>query len=402
MKQRPLLVIFFTVFLDLLGFGLVLPLLPHFATIYDASKAEIGLLMATYSLFQFVFAPIWGGLSDRVGRRPVLLLSIAGSTLSYLVFAFAPSMLWLFISRAVAGTMAANLATAQAYVADVTTAEDRTKGMGMVGAAFGLGFVFGPALGIFAGPEGQLVVGLLAAGLSGLDLLLALVILPETLSAEQRGKQRSRGRRLARMVAALGNPLIGPTILIFFLVTLAWSSLEPTLPLLLGEEPFNYGARGIAGALTFMGFVVAFFQGGLAGRMARKGGEGRMVLMGLLFLLLGLLLLPTARAVWPLYGVLGLLAMGQGMNMPALNSMISRAAADDEQGATLGVSQGFASLARVIGPALAGALYGVGRALPYQVAAAFALLAMVISIRVAIAHIKRARAERAASAPTSD
>ena len=397
MKSRPLAIVFFTVFLDLLGFGLVLPLLPHFSLTYQASRAQIGLLMGTYSLFQFVFAPVWGSLSDRVGRKPVLLLSISGSTLSYVIFALAPSLSWLFISRALAGTMAANLATAQAYVADVTTPENRARGMGMVGAAFGLGFVFGPALGIFAGPRGQLTVGLLAASLSGLDLLLASVILHESLPRERRGRVRPTGHRIRRMVIALKNPLLGSTILIFFLVTLAWSSLEPTLPLLLGEPPFHYGAGGIAGALTYMGFVVAFFQGGLAGRLARKGGEGRMVLMGLLCLIGGLIALPLMMRVGGLYTALTFLAMGQGMNSPALNSMISRAAAADEQGATLGVSQGFSSLARIIGPALAGTLYGLNRGLPYWVAAGLALVAMGLAIQVAVVHIRRARAQREAA-----
>jgi len=397
MKSRPLAIVFFTVFLDLLGFGLVLPLLPHFSLTYQASRAQIGLLMGTYSLFQFVFAPVWGSLSDRVGRKPVLLLSITGSTLSYVIFALAPSLSWLFISRALAGTMAANLATAQAYVADVTTPENRARGMGMVGAAFGLGFVFGPALGIFAGPRGQLTVGLLAASLSGLDLLLASVILHESLPRERRGRVRPTGHRIRRMVIALKNPLLGSTILIFFLVTLAWSSLEPTLPLLLGEPPFHYGAGGIAGALTYMGFVVAFFQGGLAGRLARKGGEGRMVLMGLLCLIGGLIALPLMMRVGGLYTALTFLAMGQGMNSPALNSMISRAAAADEQGATLGVSQGFSSLARIIGPALAGTLYGLNRGLPYWVAAGLALVAMGLAIQVAVVHIRRARAQREAA-----
>ena len=397
MKPRPLAVIFFTVFLDLLGFGLVLPLLPGFAKTYGASELAVGLLMATYSLFQFVFAPIWGALSDRVGRRPVLLLSIAGSTASYVIFAFAPSLPWLFVSRALAGVMAANLATAQAYVADVTAPEDRAKGMGMVGAAFGLGFVFGPTLGIFAGPHGQLVVGLVAASLSGLDLLLAAVILRESLPADRRGASLARGPRVARMVAALRDPLIGPTIGIFFLATLVWSTLQPTLPLLLGAAPFEFGARQISGVFAYMGLLVAFMQGGLAGRMARQGGEGRMALMGLLFVLAGMLLLPGARSGGGLYAVLGLIAVGQGMCLPALQSMISRAAAADEQGGTLGVGQGFSSLARVIGPATAGALYGVGRALPFWTAAVLELIALAIAVRVAMAHIRRAASQRAAS-----
>src|SRR5262249_25727882 len=181
MKRPSLFVVFFTVFLDLLGFGLVLPLLPAFARQYGASGGTVGLLFASYSAMQFFFAPVWGRVSDRVGRRPVLMLSITGSVASYLIFAFAPSLAWLFVSRLLAGVMAANLSTAQAYVADVTAPDERAKGMGMVGAAFGLGFVLGPMIAIGVGRWGQFGIGMTAAAPSFTARLLPPLLLAESL-----------------------------------------------------------------------------------------------------------------------------------------------------------------------------------------------------------------------------
>ncbi len=209
--RSPMGIIFLTIFLDLVGFGIVLPLLPRFAAEYQAEKWQIGLLMATYSLMQFFLSPVWGRLSDRIGRRPVLLISIAGSAISYALFAFAGSLPMLFVARIVAGGMAANIGTAQAYIADITTPENRARGMGMVGAAFGLGFVFGPALaGLLShyalenGWRPQLVVGLAATLFSVLDLVLAAARLPESLTPELRARATApTSGGLARLQGAL-------------------------------------------------------------------------------------------------------------------------------------------------------------------------------------------------------
>jgi DHA1 family tetracycline resistance protein-like MFS transporter len=390
-NRSPLGVVFFTVFLDLIGFGIVLPLLPGFAAEHQAQEWQIGLLMATYSLMQFVFSPIWGRLSDRIGRRPVLLVSITGSALSYTIFAFAPSLALLFVSRIVAGIMAANIATAQAYVADVTTPENRVRGMGMIGAAFGLGFILGPALAGFLshwaegqGLKPQLVVGLAAAGFSFLDLLFAAARLPESLTPELRARARApQGTRLERMAAALRSPALGSLIAVFFLSTVAWSQLEPTLVLLIRRPPFEFDAAKIGYLFAYVGIISALVQGGFAGRMARKSGEARLILTGTLCLALALAAVPMVASVGGLYAVLGFLALGQAMNLPGLQSLISRSAAADQQGATLGVTQGFSSLARVVGPALGGFLYGIHHAYPFWSGAAMMVVAFLLAGRAA-------------------
>ncbi len=388
MKRSPLGIIFLTIFLDLVGFGIVLPLLPRFAAQHQAAEWQIGLLMGTYSLMQFFFAPVWGRLSDRIGRRPVLLFSITGSALSYLLFAFAPNLTMLFLSRLVAGIMAANLAAAQAYVADVTTPENRTRGMGMVGAAFGLGFVLGPALAggvshwaIGAGHSPQLAVGLVAAGFSAVDLLLAAARLPESLPKELRQKaQAPSGSRLERMAATLRNPATALPVGVFFLSTVAWSQLEPTLARLTQEDyRFNEAQTGYL--FAFLGLIVALIQGGYAGRAARKSGEGRLVLTGTCLLVLGLVLLPVAPPPL-LYVAVALAGMGQAMSVPGLQSLISKGASADSQGSTLGVTQGFASLGRVLGPAVGGALFGLNHAWPFWFGAALMLVGIGLAVRI--------------------
>ncbi|MBI3911535.1 MAG: MFS transporter, partial [Armatimonadetes bacterium] len=383
-------IIFFTVFLDLLGFGLVLPLLPQFAKQHGASEAIIGVLGATYSAFQFVFAPLWGRLSDRVGRRPVLLISITGSSLSYLLFALAPNLATLFLARALAGVMAANIGTAQAYVADVTSPENRARGMGLIGAAFGLGFVFGPALALVV--QGQRAVGLLAAALSLLDLLLASVWLPESLPRQNRVAQAPSGAgRLTRMVAALSYPVVGTGVRCFFLATLAWSGLEVTLSLLLKLNaaallgvPNADQAAALVQARTgmvfaLMGLLVATVQGGMIGRLAKRYGEARLAATGALLASAALLLLPWSPSSWALLAVLALLAVGQGMNIPALSALISQNTPSSEQGGALGTTQGYSSLARAVGPALAGGLFHVSPWLPFAAGAALMALAAFLA-----------------------
>jgi predicted MFS family arabinose efflux permease len=370
MRRSPLFVVFFTIFLDLLGFGLVLPLLPQFARQFGASDTQIGLLFASYSLMQFLFAPLWGRLSDRIGRRPVLLISISGSAGANLLLAFAPSLAWLLASRLFAGMMAANVGTAQAYVADVTAPADRARGMGMVGAAFGLGFVFGPMLAIFVGDWGQQGVGLTAAALSLVDLALAAAILPESLPPERRREARAaRGNRLRQMGQALSNPAIGPAILIFFLGTFAFGTFETTFTLFLADRLGVRSPGEVGGYFGYLGVLAALVQGGVTGRLARKTGEAPLVVAGCVLLAAGYGLLPTAAAQPAVLATLALIGFGQALNQPAVNSLISRSAGAAEQGSILGVNQGFSSLARVFGPAAGGWLYQRGPAYPYWLSA---------------------------------
>ncbi|MBM3459543.1 MAG: MFS transporter, partial [Armatimonadetes bacterium] len=274
------------------------------------------------------------------------------------------------------------------YIADITTPENRARGMGMIGAAFGLGFVFGPALaGVLChlalenSWRPQFVVGVAAAAFSTLDLALAGARLPESLTEELRSRARAPGSRLQRMAAALRTPGLGLPILLFFLSTIAWSTLEPTLGLA-SKDRFEFTEAQTGYLFGYLGLIVALVQGGLTGRLVRRSGEARMALAGSLLLTVGLALLPLARHWGPLLGLLALVAVGQALLMPGLQSLISRAAAQDEQGATLGVSQGFSSLARVIGPATGGALYGIGQDYPFWFSAALLAGAFALATRL--------------------
>jgi MFS family permease len=386
-KRSPLYTIFLTVFLDLLGFGIVIPLAPLYVKQFAADPANVGWLVGlmgtSYSLMQFLFAPVWGRLSDRVGRRPVMLVSIAGSCLAYLLFALAVatrSLPLLIASRLGAGITAANLSTAQAYIADVTTPEGRAKGMGMVGAAFGLGFILGPALGAWLSQPsfGPLAVPGVAAALCFLNLGMAVVRLPESLPPSARGAVRRAGR-LSGMAAALADPRVGRPILLLFLATTAFAMLEWTLALFLSRR-FGFERERAGYVFAFLGIVLVLVQGGLVGRLARRIGEARMVTLGTGAMALSLALLPWAFSLPALLVVLALLALGNGINTPALSSLTSRGAEATEQGATLGAAQGFSSLARAIGPIVGGLLWDRHLAYPFLAAALLMLVALAGSL----------------------
>lgn len=369
MKRSPLVVLFLTVFIDLLGFGIVLPLLPYYAESFGAGPLAVTLLSSCYSMMQFLFAPVWGRLSDRVGRRPVLILSLAGSSLSYLLFGLTGSLPMLFATRILAGICAANISTAQAYIADVTTPETRAKGMGMIGAAFGLGFIFGPAIGGTLSRYGYSVPAFFAAGLSFFALTLALFRLPESL----RPGVVARGRMFEprRLRTALRYPGMGLLLVIFFCSVFAFANLEATFALFVEKASrFGYTARETGYLFAYMGVLMSLMQGGLIGRLARRFGERRLVVAGTLMLAAGMGVVPLAPGLGGLLGALALLAFGVGMNTPSLSSLISRSAGADEQGSVLGVSQSVSSLARILGPAWGGFVFErFGPASPYFTAA---------------------------------
>jgi MFS transporter, DHA1 family, tetracycline resistance protein len=394
-RRSPLAVIFFTVFLDLLGFGILLPFTAFYIRAYGGphmTPAQVATantwLGTAYSLMQFLFAPVWGRLSDRVGRRPIILTSVTGSFLSYMLFGFARSLPMLIVARALAGIMAANISTAQAYIADVTTPENRTRGMGMIGAAIGLGFVFGPAIGyVVSGPahHGQPspVVPFLAAGLAALDLVLAFFLLPESLSP---GAQPAFGRRdfgLAPFQRALSHSRVGQPIMLFFLSTLAFGGMEWSLTPFLMDR-FRFEQRQIGELFFFLGIVIAFVQGGLVRRLAKGDREPQMLVAGTLLMIPGLALIAAAHTLGALQGVLAVLALGQGITSPAVSSLISKSTDPADQGAVLGVSQGMSSLARAVGPFTAGALIRAyhSSAVPFPAGGIVMALAFLLSLRV--------------------
>lgn len=389
MRKPSIGVIFLTVFLDLVGFGIVLPLLPVYSQNMGASGFLIGVIMAAFSAMQFLFAPWWGRLSDRIGRRPVLLLSIAFSSLSYALFAVASGMtgqagLWMIlISRVAAGICGANISVAQAYIADITPPEQRSKRMGLIGMAFGLGFVFGPAIGAVSvkwfGLSGP---GWVAAAFSAADFLLALFILPE--SWKPHGLHAPQRPRLSFWAHALHTPKVSLLIWLFFLATFAFTCFETTLGLLVAKnfrlDPTDPNDTKTIGLLfAYCGVIGAFVQGGAVGRVVKRMGEARLIAASMALTALSLGPLPFV-AGWPgLLLVLALLAVGSSLARPPIFGLLSILTPSHEQGATLGVAQSFGSLARIAGPVFAGVTFALNPKVPYVVCAAISLFAGLVA-----------------------
>ena len=360
-------ILFLIVFIDLVGFGLVIPLLPFYAARFAASPLQMTVLFAVYSLMSMITAPLWGRLSDRVGRRPVLTASMAAAAIAYLGLAFATRLWMLFAARAFAGACAGNIAAAQAYVADVTAPEQRAKGMGMIGAAFGLGFIVGPVLGgVIAGNDlataDLRTPGLVAAGLSLVAVLGAIVLLRESRKGEPGARTRSR---VAAAREALAQPALAHLLAMFFLVILAFSGMETTFAWWAIAQ-FGWGPRPIGFIFFYVGLLSAVMQGGLIGRLTARFGEERLMLSGMALIAGGLFALPFARELPLLAAALTALALGMGAMQPSLNSLISRRAGADSQGEIMGVAQSVGSLSRVLGPLIAGSLFAeFGRGSPF-------------------------------------
>jgi MFS family permease len=370
-RKASLVVIFLTVFIDLLGFGMVLPLLPIYAKDFaeqlglEEGHARIGLLigglMSSFSIMQFVFAPWWGRLSDRIGRRPVLMIGLAGSVVFYYLFGLATvyRSLWLlFVSRVGAGVAGATISTAQAYIADATSLENRARGMALIGAAFGLGFTFGPLFGSLAilreGANPGPGPGYAAAALSAAALALAYFKLPESL----RPGDRSAGRRWfdrTAFLSALARPAVGILILAMFVSVFALANFESTLALMLNSDAVGYRFEPWRVSLVFayIGLVLTVVQGGIVRRLSGRISEGVMASVGAVVEIVGFTLLARSavQASLPLLLVsLAIVISGFAFVTPSLNSLLSRWSDPTKQGGILGIGQSVASLARICGP----------------------------------------------------
>ncbi len=393
MKNRSALAILFAVvFVDLLGFGMVIPVMPLYAERLGASEAATGWLSTGYSLMQFVFAPIWGRLSDRVGRRPVLLVSIGMTALAFLLYGLAGSFGVLLASRLFAGAATANIAIAQAYVADVTPPEGRARGMGLIGAAFGLGFVLGPAIGGILSAHALSTPGFAAAALSCLNGVAAFLVLPEP---EHRQVARERRGRLAALAEELKKPGIRRPLAIYFLVLLAFSALEATYAFLL-KQRYGIADRHVSYVFTYIGLLVVLVQGGLIGPLTRRFGERRLLVAGAALQGLALASLPFASGVGGLLAATAPLAVGSGLTSPSLTSLLSRQSREDDQGGTLGIGQSAAAIGRIVGPESGTLSFQSSMAYPYLGGAAVMALAGLVGLTVreaaAPAHLKRAAA----------
>lgn len=374
--RAALVIVFVTVFLDLLGFGIILPFLPYFTATLGGQGLEMGILLSSYSLAQLVGAAVLGRLSDRTGRRPILLLSLAGSSMAMVLSGLATSLWVLYSARALAGLFGGSISTAQAYVADVTRPTERAKYMGLVGASVGLGFVFGPALGAGIGALGGRFphAAFLAAGLAAVNLGFAWFRLPEPRRA---GTSRFSRPSVGKWLAALFRPQLWQIFWATFLVTFAFVSMETAFAFF-GMERYGLQPEGFGGVLAFVGLVVAAVQGGLVGRASRRFGVQRVAVLGSSLMGAALLLVPWSPVLAAATGALGLLGVGQGLAYPALATLASHAAGSHEQGAVLGLRQSTAAGARAVGPLAAGALYDLQIGLPFLVGGALALLAAVL------------------------
>lgn len=392
-KRKPsLLVIFLSVFIDLVGFGIVLPLLPgyaeqNFRPDFTAKGVIIGGIIASFSLMQFLFAPAWGRLSDRIGRRPVMLISNLGAAGSYALFAIASGMsgtmglVWILASRVFAGICGANLSVASAYIADVSPPEKRSARMGLIGMAFGLGFIFGPAIGAFAIDifHSKQAPGWIASAFCAANFVLGFIILGES---RKPGTGAATARpKFAQWGHTLAQPGMSILIAVFFLATFCFTCFESTFPLL-AKDQFAADDKNLANRIgyffTYAGVIAALVQG-VIGRLIKKFGEPNLIFSSLIIFAAGLASLPYAKTVPEILIVLALLAIGSGLNRPPVFGMISLKSSPHEQGANLGVAQSFGALARILGPIFAGSLFFVHHALPYLICGGIALLASFIA-----------------------
>jgi DHA1 family tetracycline resistance protein-like MFS transporter len=379
--RSPLVVLFLTVFIDLMGFGIVIPLLPIYAEQMNASPFAAGALIAVYSLMQLVFAPLWGRLSDHMGRRPVLLVCLAASSMSYLLLAAAWRLEILFLARVLAGVAGASIPVAQAYIADVTPPAERARGMGLIGAAFGLGMVIGPALGGGLSLIGPRVPEGFAAGLCLANVLIAAYRLPESLPAEARRLARFRHPlSLGSLRDAVARPGATSLLAIFFLVTLGFAILEGTFSLAAAHR-YGYSQAQVDGLWLYMGLVAVIVQGWLVGFLSRRLPERALVIAGSLALGVGFFWIPFAGPAVGLLTALALVVGGQGLASPSLSSLISKTVTGSMLGETLGVSQSLSAGARVLGPSGGGLVFDRCDApAAYHVAAACAAGALALSL----------------------
>lgn len=386
-------IVFLIVFIDLVGFGIVIPFLPLYAEEYGPSPMVFGLLMASFSMMQFLFAPILGRLSDRYGRRPVLLVSLVGSVLGYLLFAFAGSIAMLFLSRIIDGISGGNISTAQAVISDITDERDRAKGMGLIGAAFGLGFICGPGIGGLLADVAAWLPGVAAATTSAIAFVLVLVRLPETLGPATRTSARARRFGLKSLADALSHPLVGLCLVMIFLIIFAFANFETTFAQF-GRLRFQLSTSQIGWLFVYAGVLGAVIQGGVAGALARRFGEGRLVAVGTFVSFLALGFLPYISQPGWMLASLALLAAGHGLAAPSLSALTSKLVARDEVGGVMGVYQSLSSLGRILGPFWGELVYGsLGFEWPYRTGSVFMLAASGVGVVLLI------RLQRAGSVP---
>ena len=380
-------ILFIIVFINLVGFGIIIPLLPFYGEHYGASPDQVTLLMALYSAAQLVSAPLWGRLSDKYGRKPILLVSLFGTVLAYIGLAVAPDLISLYLTRAWGGVMAGSISSAFAYMADITSDEDRAKGMGLIGAAFGLGFIAGPAIGGFlAGSDvantNFTLPSYTAAGFSGLALILATFILKESLPPELRSSSGSSNRGWARFTAMITQPEIRNILILTFMSVFVFAALEATFAMWT-ERTLGWGVAQNGYVFAYTGIFSAFIQGVLIGPMAKKWGLPLLIKQGLIGLLLGLLIIPFAETIWSLLIGMTVVTYGFSLTSPALSGQLSLQISGTNQGSILGMSRSVSTLARALGPACSGYVFVfLGKDWPFLIGALLIFIVLLTSFIV--------------------
>jgi MFS family permease len=388
-SPRALYVLLLVVFINLVGFGLVIPLLPFYAKSLNASPWQVTAMFSAYSLGQFLAEPFWGRLSDRIGRRPVLIVTILANTLSYVALAFAPSIGWAFAIRLASGFGSGNISTIQGYMADVTPPEHRAERMGLLGAAFGMGFVFGPVLGaflpglapLFGHAEGGRLTFqiplLTAAGLAAIASLGVFLFVRESRAPSAKDAPVIRRREHVKDAAA--HPVLSRVLLVTLISTAAFAGMESVFGLWT-QARFDWGIRQVGLCFAVIGIIASVGQGLITGRLARRFGEGKVLTAGLTIIAFSLALTPFVPSAAFVPVAVGCTAFGQALVFPCVAALISRATPPDRQGAMLGLNMAAGSLARMSGPMLAGPLFGLAIGGPYWLGAALMLPAIAFAL----------------------
>ncbi|MBM3399194.1 MAG: MFS transporter [Bacteroidetes bacterium] len=396
MKDKRILTLFFTIFIDLLGFGIIIPILPVVSKemalqsgLHLDADVAVGLTMGVFSLMQFLFSPIWGSLSDKIGRRPIILGSILATAVGYLMLGISNTFIILFLARLLAGIGSANISAAQAYIADITPPQERAKRMGLIGAAFGLGFVFGPPIGGALFEAGGLMwVGFGTAALCLLNFIMAWFTLPESLT-EKNTERRSIISSFTGLRRVWKEEILFKLFIINVIYLAAFSMMQVNASVLWSEH-YHLTVKQVGYMFGFIGVCSAVVQGGLIGTIQRVVGLQRMMLFGCPIVAVGLSIIPLPSQKWfvmvQICAVI-CLAIGNGMLTPAINSLVSVNTPAHDQGKTLGLLQSTSSLARSVGPVVSGFLYSMGFMLPYISAG----LLMMLNLLLAIMLVSRLR-----------
>ena len=376
----PTMILVITVFIDITGYGIIIPLLPFYTSQFQAGPTALGVLLASFAFMQFLFAPILGKASDNLGRKPILLLSLLISFVGFTIFSFSNSYLMLLLSRIIAG-LATERAVAQAYIADITDKETRTKELGKIGAALGAGFIIGPALGGILSVYGYSIPGYIAMILTGINVAFVFAFLKE--SRREKTPQEKPGKSyLGELGNSIKKPLIGPTLFILFIVTFAFSTIPVVVPLL-SIDYFNFSSLELSYIFIYIGLIQIFMQGFLIGKISKRFGEEKLIAAGSIIMAVGTFLMPIFRNLAAFYLTNAALAAGVGLTNTAIPAFLSKRASSNEQGSVLGVASSVTSISNIPGPLFAGLIYDLaGSIAPFAISAAFLTAAFAIGFKV--------------------